>query len=73
MTEAFGTRLAVRPVPLPVDLSLVRFDPDLQISMVTDGGVSLPALKHSTGATNTNTARQDNQGGADRDTDHTED
>ena len=70
---AFGVRQAVDAVSLPVDLSDIRFDPDRQISVITQGGVSVPALKHSTGATSTNTATQDNKGGADRDSDQTED
>lgn len=70
---AFGLRQAVDVVPVPVDLSTIRFDPDRQISLITEGGVSVPALKHSTGTTSTNTAAQDNKGGADRDSDQTED
>ena len=70
---AFGVRQAVNSVPLPADLSAIRFDPDRQISVITEGGASVPALKHSTGTTSTNTARQDNKGGADRDSDRTED
>lgn len=70
---AFGVRQAVDALPLPVDLSAIRFDSDRQISVITEGGVSVPALKHSTGTTSTNTATQDNKGGADRDSDQTED
>jgi len=70
---AFGVRQGVEVVPLAVDLSAIRFDPDRQISVVTENGASVPALKHSTGTTSTNTARQDNVGGADRDSDQTED
>ena len=70
---AFGVRQAVEPVLLPVDLSTIRFDPDRQISVITEDGVTVPALKHSTGTTSTNTAVQDNQGGADKDSDQTED
>ena len=74
MTQvAFGARQAVDVVPVPVDMSAVRFDPDRQISIITEGGVSVPALKHSTGNTSTNTAAQDNKGGADKDSDRTED
>jgi putative ATP-grasp target RiPP len=69
----FGVRQAVSVVPAPVDLSTIRFDPDRQISIVTEGEASVPALKHSTGTTSTNTAVQDNKGGSDRDSDHTED
>lgn len=71
--EAFGTRMAIPATPLPVDLSAIRFDPDQQISVITEDGVSVPALKHSTGPTSTNTASQDNKGGSDRDQDQTED
>ncbi|GAA1649094.1 putative ATP-grasp-modified RiPP [Actinoplanes couchii] len=70
---AFGLRHAVRPVPVPVDWSGIHFDPDRQISMITENGVEMPALKHSTGQTSTNTAGQDNKGGADKDADRTED
>lgn len=70
---AYGARQAVDIVPVPVDLSTVRFDPDRQISIITQDGVSVPALKHSTGKTSTNTAAQDNKGGADKDADQTED
>jgi putative ATP-grasp target RiPP len=70
---AFGARHAVDVVPVPVDLSTIRFDPDRQISIITEGGVIVPALKHSTGTTSTNTAVQDNKGGSDRDSDRTED
>lgn len=70
---AFGARQAVGVVPVPVDLSKIRFDPDRQISIIADGGVEVPALKHSTGTTSTNTAVQDNRGGPDRDSDQTED
>lgn len=73
MTNAFGTRLAVRPAPTEVDLTAIRFDPERQISVVTDGGIAVPALRHSTGRTSTNTASQDNKGGADSDSDQTED
>jgi putative ATP-grasp target RiPP len=69
----FGVRQAVAAVPLPVDLSTIHYDPDRQISVITEDGVTVPALKHSTGTTSTNTAVQDNKGGPDRDIDHTED
>jgi putative ATP-grasp target RiPP len=70
---AFGVRQAVDVVPVRVDLSTIRFDPDRQISLITEDGVTAPALKHSTGTTSTNTATQDNKGGSDRDSDQTED
>ncbi|WP_018253487.1 putative ATP-grasp-modified RiPP [Salinispora mooreana] len=70
---AFGARQAVDVVPAPVDFSTISFDADRQISVVTEGGVSVPALRHSTGATSTNTANRDNEGGADTDSDRTED
>ena len=70
---AFGIRQATSAVPLPVDLSAIRYDPDRQVSVITDNGVTVPALKHSTGTTSTNTATQDNKGGSDRDSDRTED
>lgn len=70
---AFGVRRAVEVAAVPVDMGAVRFDADRQISVIVEGGVSVPALKHSTGRTSTNTARQDNKGGADTDSDHTED
>jgi putative ATP-grasp target RiPP len=70
---AFGLRQAVEPVPLPVDLSAIRFDSDRQISVITEDGVTVPALKHTTGRTSTNTARKDNAGGADTDSDLRED
>jgi putative ATP-grasp target RiPP len=73
MTVAFGLRHAVRPAPTPVDWSSVRFDAGQQISVVTKDGVSLPALRHTTGTTSTNTAAQDNKGGADRDSDQRQD
>lgn len=63
----------MQPIALPVDLTAVQYDPDQQISMITDDGVTVPALKHSTGRTSTNTANRDNKGGADTDTDQTED
>jgi putative ATP-grasp target RiPP len=69
----FGLRQAVTAIPQPVDLSTIRFDPDRQISIITEDGVTVPALKHSTGTTSTNTAVRDNKGGADKDTDRTED
>lgn len=70
---AFSLRHAVPVVPMPVDLSSVRYDSEQQISVIDDGGITLPALKHTTGTTSTNTARQDNQGGADSDSDQRED
>jgi putative ATP-grasp target RiPP len=70
---AFGARLAVEPVAAAVDVSAVRYDADRQITVVADGEMTVPALKHSTGKTSTNTASQDNRGGADRDSDQTED
>lgn len=70
---AFGLRHAVEVTPLPVDLSTIQYDPHQQISMFNDCGVAVPALKHSTGQTSTNTATQDNKGGSDRDSDQTED
>ncbi|GAB1693681.1 putative ATP-grasp-modified RiPP [Krasilnikovia sp. M28-CT-15] len=73
MTMAFGLRHAVPVVPALVDLSTVHYDPVQQISIVEGGGITLPALRHTTGTTSTNTARQDNQGGADRDQDQRED
>ncbi|WP_230533599.1 putative ATP-grasp-modified RiPP [Salinispora arenicola] len=73
MPIAFGIRQAVEGAPLPVDLSAIRFDPDRQISVITDSGLTVPALRHSTGTTSTNTASQDNKGGSDRDSDQTED
>jgi putative ATP-grasp target RiPP len=73
MNTAFGLRHAVPSVPLEVDLSAVHYDHDRQISVINEGGTLLPALKHSTGQTATNTATQDNKGGSDRDSDQTED
>ncbi|WP_051797061.1 putative ATP-grasp-modified RiPP [Catenuloplanes japonicus] len=70
---AFGVRQAIEVDPIPVDMAVIRFDEDLQISVVVEGGVAVPALKHSTGSTSTSTASQDNRGGADRDSDRTED
>ncbi len=70
---AFGVRQAMTVEPVPVDMTTIRFDCDLQISVIVEHGVDIPALKHSTGSTNTNTASQDNKGGADRDSDRTED
>lgn len=70
---AFGVRQAVDPIRLPVDLTTIAYDPDRQISMITEDGVTVPALKHSTGTTSTSTAIQDNKGGADSDSDYTED
>ena len=70
---AFGARHAVEVVPAPVDLSTLRFDEDRQISVIGENGTTVPALKHSTGKTTTNTAQQDNKGGSDRDSDQTED
>jgi putative ATP-grasp target RiPP len=58
---------------MEVDLSTVRYDPVQQISVVDEGGMTLPALRHTTGTTSTNTATQDNKGGSDRDQDQRED
>jgi putative ATP-grasp target RiPP len=73
MTRAFGLRHAIPAVPMEVDLSTVRYDPEQQISVVDEGGMTLPALRHTTGTTSTNTATQDNKGGSDRDQDQRED
>jgi putative ATP-grasp target RiPP len=69
----YGVRHAQTVTPIPVDLATMIFDSEQQITVVLDGGVSMPALKHSTGRTSTSTANQDNKGGADRDSDQTED
>jgi putative ATP-grasp target RiPP len=69
----FGLRYATPSQPGRVDLATYRYDPDLQIGVVEEGGVTLPALRHSTGTTSTNTASQDNSNGADSDSDQTED
>jgi putative ATP-grasp target RiPP len=73
MTMPYGACQAVTVQPLPVDLTTIVYDPDRQVSIITEDGVSVPALKHSTGNTSTNTATQDNSKGADKDTDATED
>jgi putative ATP-grasp target RiPP len=72
-TTPYGVRYAVTSEPVPVDLSMITFDRGQQISVVREDGVVLPALKHSTGQTSTNTAAQDNKGGSDSDADQTED
>jgi putative ATP-grasp target RiPP len=73
MAIALGLRQAVDVTPMPVDMSQIRFDPERQISVVMQSGVAVPALRHSTGKTSTNTATQDNKGGSDSDSDQTED
>jgi putative ATP-grasp target RiPP len=74
MTDvAFGLRHSVPAVPMRVDLSAISYDPDQQISIVQEGGMTLPALRHTTGTTSTNTATQDNKGGSDADQDQRED
>lgn len=72
-TTAFGLRHAIPSIPTPVDLSAISYDTEQQVSVIQHEGVTLPVLKHSTGQTATNTAKQDNAGGADSDTDQTED
>jgi putative ATP-grasp target RiPP len=73
MTMPYGARQAVAVEPLLVDLTAIEYDPNRQISLITEGGVSVPALKHLTGNTSTNTASQDNAKGSDSDSDRTED
>ncbi|MEV4642805.1 putative ATP-grasp-modified RiPP [Actinoplanes sp. NPDC049548] len=74
MTQlAYGLRHAIPATPTLVDMSTVHYDPDRQISMVTEGGTTLPVLRHTSGTTSTNTASQDNKGGSDSDQDYRED
>jgi putative ATP-grasp target RiPP len=68
----FGTRFAVHADPADVDLTQFRYDSALQIGVIENGRDVLPLLKHSTGKTRTNTAKQDS-GANDSDTDYTED
>jgi putative ATP-grasp target RiPP len=72
LVPPFGVRHAVTVNPEPVDLTPLIYDRDLQINLVRDGGVLMPALKHSTGQTSTSTASSDSRP-ADTDKDHTED
>lgn len=69
----FGVRHAIAVRPAQVDLSVLIYDPDRQINYVCDGGVTVPALKHSSGKTSTTTASQDAKPGNDYDSDQTED
>ena len=74
MTDvAFGLRHSVPAVLMRVDLWAISYDPVQQISIVQEDGMTLPALRHTTGTTSTNTATQDNKGGSDSDQDHRED
>lgn len=76
MTQAlvpFGVRHAVTVTPQPADPSTLIYDPDRQVNLVRDGGVLVPALKHSTGKTSTTTASSDARPGNDYDSDQTED
>lgn len=71
--QAFALRHAVPSQPMTVDLTTISYDPEQQISVVTEGGMTLPALRHTTGTTSTNTASQDNKGGSDSDSDQRQD
>ena len=71
--HAFGLRHAVPSHPMAVDMTTISYDPEQQISLVADGGMTLPALRHTTGTTSTNTATQDNKGGSDSDSDQRQD
>jgi putative ATP-grasp target RiPP len=69
----FGVRQAVEVSPVRVDLEALIYDRDRQVNFVRDGGVLVPALRHSTGTTSTNTSSSDARPGNDSDQDHTED
>jgi putative ATP-grasp target RiPP len=73
MTTPYGVSRARFVEPEHVDQSVLFLDPVEQISMVREGSALVPALKHSTGKTSTNTARDDAKAGGDSDTDATED
>lgn len=70
---AYGLRKAVPSKPMQVDLTAITYDPEQQISVIEDGGMTLPALRHTTGTTSTNTATRDNAQGSDSDSDQRED
>ncbi|WP_034592505.1 putative ATP-grasp-modified RiPP [Hamadaea tsunoensis] len=69
----YGVRAAQAVTPEPVNVAGMIYDPTQQINLVRDGEVMVPVLKHTSGTTATNTASQDNSGGADRDQDQRED
>lgn len=73
MTTPYGVSRATVVEPERVDVDALFFDPVQQISMVREGASLVPALKHSTGKTTTNTARDDAKAGGDTDADATED
>lgn len=72
-TLPYGVSHARTVEPERVDLTAVFFDPTEQISKINDNGALMPLMKHTTGTTSTNTANQDNKGGADKDSDARED
>jgi putative ATP-grasp target RiPP len=65
----FGLRYAVTPAETAeVDLSSLTYDEDEQISFVGDGGVMVPAMRHTSTQTKTHTGDRSN---GDDDTDTT--
>jgi putative ATP-grasp target RiPP len=52
----FGLRYAVVPLAtVDVDLSTLRYDDDRQISVMLDGNVMVPAMRHTSTKTKTQT------------------
>lgn len=68
----FAARFAVAPDVADLEIMEFSYDSVQQIGVINDGREIVPLLKHSTGKTRTNTAKQDS-GPNDSDTDHTED
>jgi putative ATP-grasp target RiPP len=67
--QPFGLKYAVTPAAtVQVDLATLAYDADRQISVVSDGGIMVPAMKHT--STHTSTQTGDSRGG-DSDTDST--
>lgn len=63
----FGLKYAVKPaVTVEVDLSTLTYDADRQISVVADGGIMVPAMKHTSTRTATQTG-DTNRGDSDTD------
>jgi putative ATP-grasp target RiPP len=65
----FGLKYAVKPAEMvEVDVSALAYDADRQISVVSAGEIMIPAMKHT--STRTSTQTGDSRGG-DSDTDST--
>lgn len=71
-TRPFGLRYAASPNTAGrdgLDIAALDYDFDRQIAIMYDGGLVLPAFKHTSNQTSTSTADHDRKGGGDADTD----